>query len=39
MDKELIGVIQGSIKVVTLATHDLAKVGYVLGLTVAPNHW
>ncbi|KAI9109246.1 hypothetical protein K1719_019869 [Acacia pycnantha] len=39
MNKELIGVIQGSIKVVTLATtHDLAKVGYVLGLRVAPNH-
>lgn len=39
MNKELIGVIQGSIKVVTLATiHGLTKVGYVLGLRVAPNH-
>lgn len=38
MDSELIGVIQGSIKVVALPTHDLAKVGFVLGLRVVPNH-
>ncbi|MED6131672.1 hypothetical protein PIB30_011824 [Stylosanthes scabra] len=41
MDKELVGVIQGSIKVVTIHNHppkDLAMVGYVLGLRVSPNH-
>ncbi|XP_057730892.1 probable N-acetyltransferase HLS1-like [Arachis stenosperma] len=41
MDKELVGVIQGSIKVVTIHNHppkDLAKVGYILGLRVSPNH-
>ncbi|KAI4318248.1 hypothetical protein L6164_026036 [Bauhinia variegata] len=41
LDKELVGVIQGSIKVVTVHCHspkDLAKVGYVLGLRVAPHH-
>ncbi|KAF7816138.1 putative N-acetyltransferase HLS1-like [Senna tora] len=38
MDKELIGVIQGSIKVVSVQNHDLVKVGYVLGLRVASNH-
>ncbi|XP_057431073.1 probable N-acetyltransferase HLS1-like [Lotus japonicus] len=41
-DNELVGVIQGSIKVVTVHGHDppngLAKVGYVLGLRVAPHH-
>ncbi|KAL5804843.1 hypothetical protein ACOSQ3_031643 [Xanthoceras sorbifolium] len=37
---ELVGVIQGSIKRVTVhkPTEDLAKVGYVLGLRVAPVH-
>ncbi|XP_061366863.1 probable N-acetyltransferase HLS1-like [Gastrolobium bilobum] len=41
LDNELVGVIQGSIKVVTVHGHppkDLAKVGYVLGLRVSPNH-
>lgn len=41
MDNELVGVIQGSIKVVTVHSHppmDLAKVGYVLGLRVVPHH-
>lgn len=41
MDNELVGVIQGSIKVVTVQGHppkDLAKVGYVLGLRVSPHH-
>ncbi|KAI4305312.1 hypothetical protein L6164_028684 [Bauhinia variegata] len=41
LDKELVGVIQGSIKVVTIHCHspmDLAKVGYVLGLRVSPHH-
>ncbi|KAL2332992.1 hypothetical protein Fmac_014205 [Flemingia macrophylla] len=41
LDKELVGVIQGSIKVVTVHGHppkDLAKVGYVLGLRVSPHH-
>ncbi|KAJ1437602.1 GNAT domain [Sesbania bispinosa] len=40
VDNELVGVIQGSIKVVTVQSHppkDLAKVGYVLGLRVAPH--
>ena len=40
MDNELVGFIQGSIKVVTLQSHPpegLAKVGYVLGLRVAPH--
>ncbi|KAK7300908.1 hypothetical protein RJT34_11759 [Clitoria ternatea] len=38
-DNELVGVIQGSIKMVTVHNHppkDMAKVGYVLGLRVAP---
>lgn len=30
--------IQGSIKVVAFQNHDLVKVGYVLGLRVAPDH-
>ncbi|KAK2386718.1 putative N-acetyltransferase HLS1 [Trifolium repens] len=37
----LVGVIQGSIKIVTIQGHppkDLAKVGYVLGLRVSPHH-
>ncbi|KAL5580690.1 hypothetical protein UlMin_013132 [Ulmus minor] len=40
MDKELVGVIQGSIKVVTIdkPPKDIAKVGYMLGLRVAPHH-
>ncbi|XP_050880943.1 probable N-acetyltransferase HLS1-like isoform X4 [Lathyrus oleraceus] len=41
LDNELVGVIQGSIKVVTVQGHppkDLAKVGYVLGLRVSQNH-
>lgn len=40
MDRELIGVIQGSIKVVTVHGRpgDLARVGYILGLRVAPLH-
>ncbi|KAL1308520.1 hypothetical protein HN51_050485 [Arachis hypogaea] len=40
MDNELVGFIQGSIKVVTLECHPpkgIAKVGYVLGLRVAPQ--
>ncbi|KAK7321370.1 hypothetical protein VNO77_31944 [Canavalia gladiata] len=40
VDNELVGVIQGSIKVVTFHSHppkDMAKVGYVLGLRVAPH--
>lgn len=37
LDSELVGVIQGSIKVVTVP-HNLAKVGYILGLRVAPLH-
>lgn len=36
MNHELVGAIQGSIKVVTLK--DLAKVGYILGLRVSPFH-
>ncbi|GLU11904.1 hypothetical protein SLE2022_286220 [Rubroshorea leprosula] len=40
LDNELVGVIQGTIKLVTLHKHprDLAKMGYVLGLRVAPVH-
>uniref|UniRef100_A0A2N9IBJ0 N-acetyltransferase domain-containing protein n=1 Tax=Fagus sylvatica TaxID=28930 RepID=A0A2N9IBJ0_FAGSY len=41
LDKELVGIIQGSIKVVTVHRHhpkDLARVGYILGLRVAPLH-
>ncbi|KAL8260364.1 hypothetical protein R6Q59_028317 [Mikania micrantha] len=39
LNQELIGVIQGSIKVVTRVTKkDLAKVGYILGLRVSPLH-
>ncbi|KAG6678031.1 hypothetical protein I3843_14G058300 [Carya illinoinensis] len=42
LDKELVGVIQGSVKVVTVHRHDdhmdLARVGYILGLRVAPVH-
>ncbi|KAJ7964223.1 putative Acyl-CoA N-acyltransferase (NAT) superfamily protein [Quillaja saponaria] len=42
LDNELVGVIQGSIKVVTVHRHPpnegLAKVGYILGLRVAPCH-
>eukprot|EP00256_Glycine_max_P009250 XP_003519260.2 probable N-acetyltransferase HLS1 [Glycine max] len=42
MDNELVGVIQGSIKTVTLHNHhpnkDMAKVGYVLGLRVSPHN-
>ncbi|KDO66957.1 hypothetical protein CISIN_1g016609mg [Citrus sinensis] len=40
LDRELVGVIQGSIKQVTVQKphEDLAKVGYVLGLRVAPLH-
>ncbi|OWM66681.1 probable N-acetyltransferase HLS1-like [Punica granatum] len=40
MDNELVGVIQGSIKVVTIqiSPRDMAKVGYVLGLRVAPTY-
>ncbi|KAG6583349.1 putative N-acetyltransferase HLS1, partial [Cucurbita argyrosperma subsp. sororia] len=39
VDNQLVGVIQGSIKVVTVhqAQKDRAKVGYVLGLRVAPS--
>ncbi|TKY56505.1 N-acetyltransferase HLS [Spatholobus suberectus] len=40
MDNELVGVIQGSIKMVTVHSHppkDMAKVGYVLGLRVSPQ--
>ncbi|CAL0307734.1 unnamed protein product [Lupinus luteus] len=41
-NNELVGVIQGSIKMVILNSHeppkDLAKVGYVLGLRVAPHY-
>ncbi|KAK1426853.1 hypothetical protein QVD17_15533 [Tagetes erecta] len=36
LNHELIGAIQGSIKVVTMK--DLAKVGYILGLRVSPLH-
>ncbi|XP_021664806.1 probable N-acetyltransferase HLS1 [Hevea brasiliensis] len=38
---ELVGVIQGSIKLVALhhnPHNDLAKLGYILGLRVAPSH-
>ncbi|KAL3518038.1 hypothetical protein ACH5RR_020627 [Cinchona calisaya] len=41
LNNEIIGVIQGSIKVVTLhisSKNHLAKVGYILGLRVAPVH-
>lgn len=40
MENELVGAIQGSIKVVTIQKppSDLAKVGYILGLRVAPTH-
>lgn len=41
LNDEIIGVIQGSIKAVTLhisPKNHLAKVGYVLGLRVAPRH-
>lgn len=42
MNSELVGVIQGSIKAVTVHHHnppkDVAKVGYILGLRVAPLH-
>lgn len=40
MNKEIVGVIQGSIKVVTVhkPPKDVARVGYVLGLRVAPVH-
>nr|DAD28079.1 TPA_asm: hypothetical protein HUJ06_029547 [Nelumbo nucifera] len=40
LNNELVGVIQGSIKMVTLATptRDPAVVGYVLGLRVSPFH-
>jgi len=41
LENELVGVIQGSIKLVTIHGHppkDLAKVGYVLGLRVSPHH-
>ncbi|EXB37957.1 hypothetical protein L484_011679 [Morus notabilis] len=40
LDNELVGVIQGSIKVVTMMNKppkDMAKVGYILGLRVAPR--
>ncbi|XP_028804907.1 probable N-acetyltransferase HLS1-like [Neltuma alba] len=37
LDKELVGVIQGSIKLVTVRYKELAKVGYVLGLRVVPH--
>ncbi|KAK8697958.1 hypothetical protein V6N13_114090 [Hibiscus sabdariffa] len=38
LDSQLVGVIQGSIKLVTVhrPPNDLAKVGYILGLRVAP---
>lgn len=40
MGKELVGVIRGSIKVVTVhrQARDLARVGYILGLRIAPLH-
>lgn len=40
LNNELVGVIQGSIKVVTVhqPQKELAKVGYVLGLRVSPLH-
>ncbi|KAL7201453.1 hypothetical protein ACSBR1_033203 [Camellia fascicularis] len=40
LDNELVGVIQGSIKVVTIhsPSKDVAKVGYILGLRVSPPH-
>lgn len=40
LDNKLVGVIQGSIKVVTIQKHpkDQAKVGYILGLRVSPVH-
>ncbi|KAF5208074.1 Acyl-CoA N-acyltransferases (NAT) superfamily protein [Thalictrum thalictroides] len=39
-DNELVGVIQGSIKIVTIdcSTQDRASVGYILGLRVSPLH-
>ncbi|XP_071691419.1 probable N-acetyltransferase HLS1-like [Rutidosis leptorrhynchoides] len=36
LNHELIGAVQGSIKMVTM--RDLAKVGYILGLRVSPLH-
>lgn len=40
MNKEIVGVIQGSIKIVTLhkPPKNVAKVGYILGLRVSPVH-
>ncbi|GAV66582.1 Acetyltransf_1 domain-containing protein [Cephalotus follicularis] len=40
LDNELVGVIQGSIKLVTIRKlfKDLTKVGYILGLRVTPIH-
>ncbi|KAL6967708.1 hypothetical protein U1Q18_033516 [Sarracenia purpurea var. burkii] len=41
LNSEIVGVIQGSIKVVTLhrnPSKDWAKVGYILGLRVSPPH-
>ncbi|XP_030537504.1 probable N-acetyltransferase HLS1-like [Rhodamnia argentea] len=42
LDDELVGVVQGSIKLVTMArphgNSGLARVGYILGLRVAPLH-
>lgn len=40
LNNEIVGVIQGSIKVVTVQNppKDLAKVGYILGLRVSPQH-
>ncbi|KAK6935698.1 GNAT domain [Dillenia turbinata] len=40
LENELVGVIQGSIKTVTIqkASKDLSKVGYISGLRVSPLH-
>ncbi|XP_043693855.1 probable N-acetyltransferase HLS1-like [Telopea speciosissima] len=40
LDHELVGVIQGSIKIVTVSSlvKDQARVGYILGLRIAPSH-
>ncbi|KAL2542895.1 Acyl-CoA N-acyltransferases (NAT) superfamily protein [Abeliophyllum distichum] len=40
LNNEIVGVIQGSIKVVTVQNppKNLAKIGYILGLRVSPQH-
>ncbi|KAI3908558.1 hypothetical protein MKX01_009360 [Papaver californicum] len=38
MDNEVVGIIQGSIKTVTVSSCNLVIVGYILGLRVSPVH-